>query len=72
MDFRIFCLLAQERKGIVVDLVRLWLTQLGSGERLSVGWVDPSNFVTVPLYGAILVLYVEIVHLSGPLGLLWV
>ncbi len=33
---------------------------------------DPSNFVTVHLYGTILILYAEIVHLSNPLGPLWV
>ncbi len=30
--------------------------------------MDPSNSVTVHLYGTILILYVEIVHLSNPLG----
>ncbi len=34
--------------------------------------MDPSSSVTVHLCGTILILYVEIVHLSNPLGLLWV
>ncbi len=72
VDFEIFYLLAQEKKGMVVDLVRLWLTLLESGGRLNVGWVDTSNSVAVHLYGTILVLCAEVVHLSGPLGLLWV
>ncbi len=45
-------------------------TLLKSGKRLNVGQEDPSNFVTVHLYGTILILYAEIVHLSNPLGLL--
>ncbi len=70
IDFKIFYLLAQEKKGIIINLVRLWLILLKSGKRLNVGQVDPSNFVTVLLCGTILILYVEVVHLSNPLGLL--
>ncbi len=35
IDFKIFYLLAQEKKGIIINLVRLWLTLLKSGKRLS-------------------------------------
>ncbi len=34
---QIFYLLAQEKKGIIINLVRLWLTLLKSGKRLNVG-----------------------------------
>ncbi len=34
IDFKIFYLLAQEKKGIIINLVRLWLTLLKSGKRL--------------------------------------
>ncbi len=34
---KIFYLLAQEKKGIIINLVRLWLTLLKSGKRLNVG-----------------------------------
>ncbi len=37
IDFKIFYLLAQEKKGIIINLVRLWLTLLKSGKRLNVG-----------------------------------
>ncbi len=37
IDFKIFYLLAQEKKGIIIILVRLWLTLLKSGKRLNVG-----------------------------------
>ncbi len=30
-------LLAQEKKGIIINLIRLWLTLLKSGKRLNVG-----------------------------------
>ncbi len=70
IDFKIFYLLAQEKKGIIINLVRLWLTLLKSGKWLNIGQEDPSDFVTVHLYGTILILYAEIVHLSNPLGLL--
>ncbi len=36
IDFKIFYLLAQEKKGIIINLVRLWLTLLKSGKRLNV------------------------------------
>ncbi len=32
IDFKIFYLLAQEKKGIIINLVRLWLTLLKSGK----------------------------------------
>ncbi len=35
-DFKIFYLLAQEKKGIIINLVRLWPTLLKSGKRLNV------------------------------------
>ncbi len=37
IDFKTFYLLAQEKKGIIINLVRLWLTLLKSGKRLNVG-----------------------------------
>ncbi len=37
IDFKIFYLLAQEKKGIIINLVRLWPTLLKSGKRLNVG-----------------------------------
>ncbi len=37
IDIKIFYLLAQEKKGIIIILVRLWLTLLKSGKRLNVG-----------------------------------
>ncbi len=37
IDFKIFYLLAQEKKGIIINLVRLWLTLSKSGKRLNVG-----------------------------------
>ncbi len=37
IDFKIFYLLAQEKKGIIINLVRLWLTLIKSGKRLNVG-----------------------------------
>ncbi len=37
IDFKKFYLLAQEKKGIIINLVRLWLTRLKSGKRLNVG-----------------------------------
>ncbi len=33
IDFKIFYLLAQEKKGIIINSVRLWLTLLKSGKR---------------------------------------
>ncbi len=68
IDFKIFYLLAQEKKGIILNLVRLWLTLLKSGKRLKRRIGGPFKSVTVHLYGTILTLYVEIVHLSNPLG----
>ncbi len=43
---------------------------LAKSIRRHVFFLDPSNFETVHLYGTILILYAEIVHLSNPLGLL--
>ncbi len=37
IDFKIFYLLAQDKKGIIINLVRLWPTLLKSGKRLNVG-----------------------------------
>ncbi len=37
IDSKIFYLLAQEKKGITTNLVRLWPTLLKSGKRLNVG-----------------------------------
>ncbi len=38
IDFKIYYLLAQgEKKGIIINLVRLWLTLLKSGKRLNIG-----------------------------------
>ncbi len=58
--------------GIIVDLVRLWPALLRSGGRLNVGWGDPSSFVAVHFCGTVLILCAEVVHLSSPLGPLWV
>ncbi len=60
----------RKKKGIIINLVRLWLTLLKSGKRLNVWLEDTSKFVTVHLYGTFLILYAEIVHLLNPLGLL--
>ncbi len=46
---------------VVANSIKIWKTV----ERRIGG---PSNSVTVHLYGTILTLYVEIVHLSNPLG----
>ncbi len=48
---------------VVANSIKIWKTV----ERRIGG---PSNFVTVFLYGTILILYVEIVHLSNPLCLI--
>ncbi len=59
----------KEKKGIIINLVRLWLTLLKSEKTVERRIGGPFKFVTVLLYGTILILYAEIV-LSNPLGLL--
>ncbi len=68
IDFKIFYLLAQEKKGdnhkfgpVVANSIKIWKTV----ERRIGG---PFKFCNSTPYGTILILYAEIVHLSNPLG----
>ncbi len=51
IDFKIFYLLAQEKKGIIINLVRLWLTLLKSGKRFERRIGGPFKFCnSTPLW----------------------
>ncbi len=51
IDFKIFYLLAQEKKGIIINLVWLWLTLLKSGKRFERRIGGPFKFCnSTPLW----------------------
>ncbi len=51
IDFKIFYLLAQEKKGIIINLVRLWLTLLKSGKTVERRIGGPFKFCnSTPLW----------------------
>ncbi len=66
---KIFYLLAQEKKGDNYKFGPVVATLSKSGKTVERRIGGPFNSVTVHLYGTILTLYVEIVHLSNLLVL---
>ncbi len=68
IDFKIFYLLAQEKKGIIINLVRLCANSIKIWKTVERRIGGPFKFCnSTPLWHN-LTLYVEIVHLSNPLG----